>query len=61
MKTKILPFLPSYDFKLGYFVFYQRKALITRGVQGVSLLIKETVTHIKDNCRVIAQKRIFNY
>ena len=55
VRTRILPFRPAHNFEpeVENFLLYQRKSLIAR-VQGVSLLITETITHIKDNRRVIA-------
>ena len=52
-ENKDITFSAIIQLKFGHFLFYQRKALIAR-VQGVLLLITETITHIKDNCRVIA-------
>lgn len=50
----ILPFPPWYNLKPS-FQFYPTKSANHSG-RGVSLLITETITHIKDNRGIIRRK-----
>lgn len=56
VKLRILPFPPWYNLKPS-FQFYPTKSANHSG-RGVSLLITETITHIKDNRGIITQKRV---